>query len=341
MQTYFNPTLAVSVFERHVAVHPTLDHYTGILSMQGMARLAVETGDPGVLARTRDALLPFARGERQFTCNFANYLCGGNGAAYLLHHGHLPEAESTVEHYAKKTVNEAARDAAGLFCHPKRPGNLVWIDVAFAVSPFLVHAGLHFNQESWVDEAIDQTLGMVNLLRNADNGLVHQAISFLEPGVISQDHWSRGNGWAALALAELADALSADHPRRAEVLQALHDLLAAALPFQDEEEGLWHHEMTLPGSFIETSGSGLLLFALGVALSQGWDHPGARNALERGLQGYPLYIEADGSVRNTCVGCLHPGDGSILAYLTKYPRRNDVHAFGPIILLCAILERLR
>jgi len=323
---------SISSVERHTGRRHGLDHYTGILSLQALARLAIVSGDEELIERARQELLPFVRGERDFPCNFPNYLCGGNGTAYLLSCGRLPEARAAVHRRAEETLLASARSHDGIITLPGLAGtDKVWIDAAFATTPFMLHAGLALGDPRYVDDAVNQTMRLIGILRDPANGLVHQARSFSKPGAGSEDHWSRGNGWAILALADLVDGLPADHARRKEVETAFVDLLAACLRVQNAE-GLWHHEMTLPSSLVEISGSGLILHALGVGLARGLVQSGHRADFDRGLKGLLHYIDPDGSVRNTCEGCLSPGDGSIAAFLTKQPIDNDPHAFGPITL---------
>ncbi len=150
--------------------------------------------------------------------------------------------------------------------------NKVWIDVAFALCPFLCNGGLYFKEDSWVDEAVEQIALLAKLLREPENGLYHQSRGFCgepaDPVKISEDHWSRGNGWAIFALAELVLDLPDDHPRLKEIETLLVDLLNACLNFQDGH-GMWHQEITDVDSFVETSGTGKILYALGVALEKG------------------------------------------------------------------------
>jgi unsaturated rhamnogalacturonyl hydrolase len=177
---------------------------------------------------------------------------------------------------------------------------------------------------------------MHELFLDPQCGLLHQAKNASIPGVISQDHWSRGNGWAIIALTELVNALPKDSPLRAPGVKMFKDLLQAALRVQDAN-GMWRQEMTLiePPSFVETSGTGMLLYALGIAVQQGLAEDGWRDALLRGLRGYLSYIALDGSVHNTCEGCCSPEDGSIAAYCRKAHPLNDPHAHGPAVLAFA------
>jgi len=308
-----------------------LRHYAGILLLHAMARHALSGGHPP-LDEVKEHLRPFVAGETDFACNFPNYRCGGNATAYLLREGHLPEASEIARRYAEEILNEAPRDGNDILCHPKNPADhKVWIDVAFAVSPFLLYTGLALEDERYVEEGFQQTARMVNLLRDPANRLLNQSVNARGPGHRSQDHWGRGNGWGIFALAELVQGLPAEHPRRPESEKLFLDLLKACLAFQDAD-GMWHQEITRHDSYVETSGTGLILYALGIALERGLVDVSRREAFEKGLRGCLRFIAVDGSVHHTCVGCLSPGDGSIEAYMAHPHRVNDPHAFGPMVL---------
>lgn len=330
--------IALRAFDKHVETHP-LGHYTGIVSLHGLARLGVflkeRGGDESVLEKVRAHLAPFLAGKEDFRCNFPNYRVGGNGAAYLWWKGELPEAdEATFAPYIDELMTKAVRDRDGIYCMPAAPeAEKIWIDVAFAVTPFLLFCGLKLNRADYIDEAWAQTRKLVTRLLVAETGLVNQAINFRGEGHRSADHWSRGNGWAILALTELAQYFPESHPERSAVVAMYKNLVDACLRVQDPASGLWHQEMSAPESYVETSGSGLILYALGAGIACGV-LPDAhyREALAKGLRGMLAYIALDGSVHQTCVGCLSPADGSREAYIRHPHRLNDPHAFGPLTL---------
>jgi unsaturated rhamnogalacturonyl hydrolase len=326
--------LALRAVHKHLEVIGSFDRYTGIVTLHGLARLATITGDPSVIEEARRQFMPFALGERRFPCNFPNYLCGGNGAAYMLWKGHLPEVESLVRRHADQILNEAPRDADGILCHPNAPEQgRVFIDVAFAISPFLLFAGLALDDEQYMEEAIQQTIKMVRLLRNPENGLIHQSRNFTGqlPGRISEDAWSRGNGWGAYALTELACYLPDRHPRKAEVVAMYRDHVTACARVQDIG-GLWRQEMTEMDAYIETSGSALMLYAIGSGLSAGLLDASHRPRFERGIAALLAYISDELDIYHTCRGCLCPGNGMKLDYMARAPVVNDAHAFGPVVL---------
>ena len=324
--------LSLAIFRKHLEVHGSFEHYTGIVALHGLARLATETNDKGLLGDIREALMPFVKGEKKFKTNFLNYYCGGNASAWMIYRGYLPEATETVRFYAEEIMNDAPRDKEGILVHPERPAdNAIWIDVAFAVTPFLLFAGLALEEEKYIEEAFQQTAKMSRAFLVKSTGLYIQAVNYRGKGHRSQDHWSRGNGWIALALSELVAHLPQDHPRRAEAVQLFQNHVRACAQYQNDA-GLWHQEMTEPLSYVETSGSGLMLYALGVGLETGLIEMSERPRFEKGLRGLLAYINENYDVYHTCRGCLCPGDGTKLEYMARPPVLNDLHAFGPVVL---------
>ncbi|MDR1282077.1 MAG: glycoside hydrolase family 88 protein [Opitutaceae bacterium] len=340
MQSARTLDLALKAARKHLAVCGHFERYEGIVTLYGTARLAAATGDPALIAQAREWLMPFVRGELNFHHNFPNYLCGGAASAWLLWRGHLPEVRDAVRHYADEILHHAPRAPDGILTRPRdAEKNYVWIDVAFSVGPFLLFAGLALDDDRYVEESFRQVSRMVRLFRDPGNGLFHQGRNFNGPGKISEDHWSRGNGWGAFALIELARHLPDDHPCKAESLALYRDHVEACARAQDND-GLWHQEMTEPvNAYVETSGSGLLLYALGSGLEAGLlGGPGSAEAAAhrarfgKGLRGLLAYITDDLDIFHTCRGCLCPGNATRLDYRAHPPILNDSHAFGPVIL---------
>ena len=121
------------------------------------------------------------------------------------------------------------------------------------------------------------------------------------------------------------------HPRKNEVNLLAKNFFEAILKYQNER-GTWHQEMTDPTSYVETSGSGLMLFAIGIAIEKGVLDKSYLAQFKKGLSGYLTYIGEDGSVSYTCAGCLCPGKGTKKEYMKKSWVFNDPHAFGPVVL---------
>lgn len=342
--------LAERAFLRHVATSP-LAHYTGIVSLHGLARLALSVTSAAererLLALVREHLTPFishgVNGHPAWdgTCNFPNYRIGGNASALLWWQGCLPSADQALfANAADEIMTKAPRDRHGVLSHPGDvPAEKIWIDVVFAITPFLLFTGLALKRDDLVQEAWTQSRKHLELLLDPATGLINQARNFRGPGHRTQDHWSRGNGWGILALTELINYLPDTHPARPEAEAAFTSLVNACIRYQDTF-GIWHQEITRHDSFVETSGSALILYAIGAGLERGILGTGHRAAFEKGLRALLAYIAVDGSVHNTCVGCLSPGQGTIEDYMNHRHKLNDCHAFGPVTLAFAQALRL-
>ena len=126
--------LAFGAFEKHLSLHP-IAHYTGVLSLQGLARLAAYAEEPALTDYCRRQFEPFLSGRVNFSCNFPNYRCGGNGAAFLLFNGLVTEGPDAFRKYAEQIMHDAPRNPDGLVRMPGERTDLIWIDAAFAVTP--------------------------------------------------------------------------------------------------------------------------------------------------------------------------------------------------------------
>ncbi len=315
--------------------------YPGSLLMQAMSELAMHRRDPALLARTVALFKKFATKEINGRGSFISYGAGGSGAALLRQRGLTTELDVQVSAAAKRMVEQQQRSSEGLLVPPwvVAAKDQVFIDIAFAVTPYLLYAGLAEKNDAYIGLAIFETVELFRILRDQQTGLVHQGRGFQGKGVVSQDNWSRGNGWGAVGLAALVRDLPATHPRRPEVIALAKEFFHAVLKLQNPA-GLWHQEMTDPTSFTEISGSGLLLYGIGVMIEHGVLDRTHEASFKRGLAALPAYIAADGGVSHTCIGCLCPGQGTKADYKIHLWAYNDSHAFGPLVLAYAQAEKM-
>ena len=306
--------------------------YPGSLLMHGMIELAVLQKDPELLNQALAIFGDFKSKKIDGRGSFISYKAGGSGAAYLDYLRKTEQLSEQVRSHADKMFKEQKRSSEGILTANWAKDSLdqIFIDIAFAVTPYLLYSGLRYNKPEYVDAAVFETLELFKILQDP-NGLIHQARGFTGLNIISEDNWSRGNGWGAFALATLVRDLPDSHPRKKEANALAKRFFEAVLKFQDQE-GLWHQEMSDPTSYVETSGTGLLLYGIGIAIE--------KNVLDRsnlpkfikGLSGYLAYIHPDGSVSHACMGCLNPGKGTKPDYAKRMWQFNDPHAFGPVVL---------
>lgn len=314
-----------------------VSHYYGLLAIYGLVLTAEAGNDKQLLKRCRDILNRFPDEIDHGWYNFPSYRIGGIPAAYMYMKGYMPEKEEEVREYAEEMMN-AARDSKGIMCNPHKPEDeLIWIDVAMAVTPYLLFAGLAFDEQSYIDEAANQAFLMYEEFLDEENGLLHQSKNFNGQGNYSEDHWSRGNGWGYIALTELVKHLPADSVHREKAERYFKNLSRSMLPYQSIR-GLWRQEIPFEYSYEETSGTGLILYGYGVGIRLGLlDKERYYESFVKGVEGLAdVSINSDFSIENSCPGCLCPGEGeekgTVKAYVTlKLPCRDELHGFAPLM----------
>ncbi len=341
--------LSVGLYDHYESL-TQVKHYYGLLAIYALCRTAELVDDHGALLdRCRTILEGFPERIEHPRYNFPSYRIGGIPRAYMLYRGRMTDdlTRRFVAHYAQEMML-ASRDHKGLMCNPYSPAKQrVWIDVAMAVTPYLLFAGLALDERRYVDEAAKQGLLHYEEFLNPDNGLLHQSREFNGPGRYSEDHWGRGNGWGYIALTELVQHLPDGSPHRDKAERYFKDLSRAILPHQSER-GLWRQEVPLESAWEESSGTGLILYGYGVGMRCGLLDPATyRPAFDRGLEGLRRHcVNDDLSTELCCPGCLCPGEGersgTVAAYVEdKQPVRDDGHSFAPIMLALTEQAQLR
>lgn len=81
----------------------------------------------------------------------------------------------------------------------------------------------------------------------------------------NSEFWGRGNGWVAMAYADLLELLPADDPSYMTLLSGFRKMAATLVKYQDRKSGLWYQLPLHPrdkGNFLETSCSAMFGYAL-------------------------------------------------------------------------------
>jgi unsaturated rhamnogalacturonyl hydrolase len=340
--------VALTVWKQHLASHG-LDHYAGILSLHAFARFAKIMKSEKMIDEVKNHLKSFWQGkvEKAYGMYGDNiYRWGGNATAFMLVRELLPEAYDATVSAAENLCTLQSRDSQGVFDFPtgnRSDGSegFIWIDTVFGVCPFLLWTGLAAKRQDFIDESCFQMLKHHEILFDKSRKLYHQAINYNTPGALTSSYWSRGCGWGALALAEMVYDLPKDHKDYPEILQAFHDLMEGCVNHMDEDNML-HQAMEDSSSYVETSGTALVLYAIGRGIkNRSLNRDKYTDVFVKGVKSMMRYIALDGSVFNCCQGCLAPGKGTTKDYANREWLLNDIHSFGPIILLFGQAEQLQ
>jgi len=141
----------------------------------------------------------------------------------------------------------------------------------------------------------------------------------------------------ASALAEVLSSLPADHPQRDTLLASYDVMMQTLLKFQTDG-GMWRQVIDYEPSWTESSATAMFAYALQVGIDHGFlDLPGSEEAVEKAWLALSRLIDAEGNVRDVCVGT---GKKNDLEYYLARPRvTGDFHGQAPVLWLAT--ERMR
>lgn len=328
---------AVNVFNRYETKYDVIKDYYGLLAYYALAQVAEAKKDEELLKKCRDYLSLYPDEFNHPRYNFEAYRVGGNPKAWLFFKGFIPSAEKELREYAELTLG-ALKSEEGITSNPK-DNHKIWIDTVFCITPFMLYVGLALKEQKYIDYAADICFKSYDVFMDGTNGLLHQCKGFLENQErLSADHWSRGNGWGYIPLAEMLQHLPEDSCYREKAIKYYMDHTDALLKYQTEK-GLWRQEIPEELSWYESSGTGLILYGIGVGIRCGiLKDERYMTAFKKGIEGIGKYcLTKEFMTKLSCPGCLCPGfgddKGSVKAYITeKLPQNDEVHSYGCIML---------
>jgi unsaturated rhamnogalacturonyl hydrolase len=172
------------------------------------------------------------------------------------------------------------RTADGGFWHKQIYPHQMWADGVYMASPFLAKFAAVFREPAALDDAVKQVLLAETHLRDAKTGLLYHGWDesktqrWANPATgRSPQLWGRGDGWYAMAVADVLAEMPMNHPKRGAVLGVLRRLARAIANVQDKATGVWWQVLDAggrPGNFKEASASAMFVYTLGKGMNHGW-----------------------------------------------------------------------
>ncbi len=215
-----------------------------------------------------------------------------------------------------------------------------WVDDMFMGIPFLVQAALYgedlAERQLFLDDAARQTLEFNSQVWDEEAELYMHARYFGDPTKLP--HWSRCNGWASWAMSEVLTQLPPTHQDYPAILAHFKRHCASLLRYQ-HESGLWPNVLDHPESSLEVSGSAIFVMAMARGVRHGWlDKATFGPVVVNGWRGLETRVEADGTVRDICMGTMCTED---VAYYNSRPfYDNDTHGLFAVLFAGIEVERL-
>jgi len=172
------------------------------------------------------------------------------------------------------------RTADGGFWHKKIYPHQIWADGVYMAGPFLARFAAVFGEPAALDDAVKEILLAEKHLRDAKTGLLYHGWNESKKerwanattGRSSQ-FWGRGDGWYAMAVADVLAEMPKDHPQRGALIAVLRRLARAIAGVQDRTSGVWWQVLDAAGragNFKEASASAMFAYALSKGVRNGW-----------------------------------------------------------------------
>ena len=286
---------------------------------------------------------------------------------YQLH----PEAKNLVaiQTLMRQLKQQPRTEADRVFWHKAIYSYQVWLDGIFMGLPYhVLTASMLLDPDEAhgiYDDAVNQAKTTYQRTFDPLTGLNRHAwdetheMFWADPTTgLSQHCWGRAQGWFAMALIELLDALPHSYERRDEVIDILQRCLTAIVKWQDTDTGLWYQVMDAPkreGNYLEATCTSMFSYVLLKASRMGYVDASFRKAGVRAYEGIIRHFIRENddhtiSLTQCCaVAGLGPGisqkvlqaapkvkenrrrDGSFAYYLSEPVRDNDAKGVGPFI----------
>jgi len=179
-----------------------------------------------------------------------------------------PEYKSYLEKCIQYIQEGQDRLPDGTFCRNRFGYTALWGDDLYMSIPFLVRAWRFTGDDAFLEDAVQQVFNFRKYLFRPELGLYYHYRIMQEghPGVA---HWGRANGWMVMAQCQLLESLSADHPRREELIALLKEHLIGLSRYQTAN-GMWRQLLDKSDSFLESSCTAMFTYGVAKAVNQGW-----------------------------------------------------------------------
>ncbi len=281
-------------------------------------RLAAVTDDASLRAKVIREVRPWLVGEQSWFGDQIRFTAVGGAMVFAelgLAAGEHQAAAARLA--AEGIVHAAAETAPGVPQH-----GFGWIEDVFLGTATAATAA----DPDGLDAAARLVVHSAGQLQRPD-GLFHHSAE-------APTAWGRGNGFAALGMAETLTALPSDHAARATILDA-HRRQMQAMRSQQAPDGMWRQVVDLPGTYRELTVTAMTLTALARGVRLGWLDDTYRPVVMRAWRGLLAHIADDGTLVDACIST---GAGPTLRHYLDRVAVNGADDRGGAFALGAALE---
>ncbi len=209
------------------------------------------------------------------------------------------------------------------------------------------HAWEETGDMALLDESATQMIRFTDYMLDPADSLYFQAIdldrkayfcSESRPSGVCDSKWGRGNGWVALAFAELMPRLPKDHIKRKKLVEIVRGFFSGIVRTQDPETGLWAlitDKLDYPGMWLETTSTSMFVYSMVRLMEEGVlpeepflssarrGYNGLQQRIRLGAFNYPYLSDA-------CQGS--PARVNMNRWLEAHRHDNNYHVLGPFLM---------
>jgi unsaturated rhamnogalacturonyl hydrolase len=245
------------------------------------------------------------------------------------------------------------RNAAGGFWHKDQYPNEMWLDSIYMGEPFLANYGALIDCGTFCHDTVIQQITLIAAhVRDTTTGLLYHAwdqdmnAAWADPTTgRAPVIWSRALGWYAMSLVDIIPTLPSGDAGAAQMLDILHGLAVGLKNTQDPATGLWFQVVdkgTMTDNWVETSGSGMFVYALRAGIRRGLIDPSFQSVADAGWRGMQSQVTTDTGglpvINNACQGMGVQVDYA--SYVNKTRLSNSSHGLCAILLAASEMEAM-
>jgi unsaturated rhamnogalacturonyl hydrolase len=223
-----------------------------------------------------------------------------------------------------------------------RVNYLTYVDAVHMALPLFAKMSALTGDKNYADKMYSyfhytkSVIGPSNGLYNLADHLWSRDVNFLSANYQASDgtrqkcYWSRGNGWAFVALPRMMEVLSTNDAHYAEYLQTFREMAAALKPLQ-RDDGFWNVNLAYTNDFPGPETSGTACFTYGFAWGINHGYLDANTYLPAVIKGWNALATAalhhSAGKDNGFLGYVQgtgskPSDGQPVTY-TSVPNFDD------------------
>ncbi len=201
----------------------------------------------------------------------------------------------TAVDYANWIVKNSLRTLTGAFQHGAGLTEEIWADTIFMVVLFLARLSRQLGDRVLAEEAAKQLLLHLQLLQDAETGVLFHGYQCQERHHKSAGRWTRGNAWITVATPMIITEIQTLVDIPAEIRERYQRMVAGLVSYQ-AENGLWHTIMDRPEFYQESSGSAGIACGILKAIRMGVIAPSYYPVVEKTVSGLMGKITPEGEV---------------------------------------------